>query len=230
MLLLLLLVVPLLIYQISVGIDRERENAYKRAQEARKQEKEERLFTEEELKDDLDPKQIPISMMLAQMAALFLRDKQVAYVQYYVSNLMTIGFSHEEASKLFLFDCRVVRRWNKRYLTEPNFTRCWFFNLQQKFFTAYPSTKEDILKERFFTISELCKLIDEAEWHFWNSHEREMPPEIWQEICDWRLKGPGGEFAIRYFEMVAKETGIPVERITKYGSSEGSFLSFFRWM
>lgn len=182
------------------------------------------------IKRNLKVEEIPVQMMLSQMPALFARDGEGAYRDCYVGSLMKLGIPKKEAVKLFRFEGEVIRRWNKQYLTDPKFVKSWFFGLRQKFFTAYPSAKEDVLRERFFTVSELCKLIDEAEWHFWNSHERGLSPEVWQEICDWRLDGPGGEFAIRYFETISKETGVPMEHLAKYSNREGSQVNIFKWM
>lgn len=188
------------------------------------------MFFLRKAKHNLKPEEIPMQMMLSQMPALFARDGKDAYRDHYIGSLMKLGISKREAVELFRFESEVIRRWNKQYLTEPNFVRSWFFGLRQKFFTAYPSAKDDILKERFLTVGELCKLIDEAEWHFWNNHERGLSPEVWQEICDWRLNDSGGEFAIHYFEMISKETGVPMERLAKYSNREGSLLSIFKWL
>ena len=130
---------------------------------------------------------------------------------------------------MFDFECEVIRKFHKQYLLHPRFTGMWFFGLQQPFFQQYPKTKEDILKERYLTVSELCKIIDEAEWHFWNSHEKELPDDVWGEICEWRLQGPGAEFAIRYFKMIEKETGIPEESIAKLSSEQGNHLNLYKW-
>ena len=101
--------------------------------------------------------------------------------------------------------------------------------LRQPFFLNYPKKKEDILKERFFTISELCKLIDEAEWHFWNSREKSSVPGVFEEITAWRLGGDGGNFTIKYCESISQETGIPMDLFSKYVNREGRYLSKYKW-
>ena len=123
----------------------------------------------------------------------------------------------------------MIRKFNKQYLLNPAFTKMWFFGLCQPFFFQYSKTKEDVLKEHFLTVSELCKLIDEAEWHFWNSHEKELPEGVWEEISSWRLRGAGGKSAIAYFEMIAKETGISMERFAPLSSEQGRHLNQYRW-
>ena len=85
------------------------------------------------------------------------------------------------------------------------------------------------MKERSLTISELCKIIDEAEWHFWNSHENRVPDSVWTEICEWRLKGPGAEFAIGYFKMIAEATGISMNSLASLSSEQGSHLNRYKW-
>lgn len=78
-------------------------------------------------------------------------------------------------------------------------------------------------------MSELCKIIDEAEWHYWNSHELPLSPEVWQEIEQWRRKGEGGDFAESYLEMIADVTGIPIEKILALCSNQGRHLSMYKW-
>lgn len=44
-----------------------------------------------------------------------------------------------------------------------------------------------------------------------------------------QMKGPGAEFAIRYFEMIEKATGIPGEMLAKLSSEQGRHLSRYKW-
>ncbi|MGN0299095.1 MAG: hypothetical protein ACI4C1_07960 [Lachnospiraceae bacterium] len=168
-------------------------------------------------------------LMTSQLPALYLQENNTVYRDNYVWRLESIGFKKKDAEKMFDFECEVIRKFHKQYLLQPQFSKMWFFGLNQPFFQQYPKTKEDILKERYLTVSELCKIIDEAEWHFWNSHERELSDGVWQEICEWRLKGSGAKFAIQYFEMIGKATGIPEESIAKLSSEQGNHLSQYKW-
>ncbi|MBQ3376170.1 MAG: hypothetical protein IJG49_07145 [Erysipelotrichaceae bacterium] len=169
------------------------------------------------------------NLMLSQYAAFYAYQGSEAHRKRYIVKLLRLGFNENEAEKLLNFETDILKRFNKNYLLHPNFTQMWFFGLSQPFFLKYPKEKGDILKEHFLTLSELCKIVDEAEWHFWNSHEREMPDEVWSEIYTWRLNGPGGEFAVKYFTMVAEVTGIPTEKIAAYSSNEGKHLSDYKW-
>lgn len=123
------------------------------------------------------------SLMTSQFVALSLyassEKESAGYHEQYIERLRRIGIDHSEAEKFFVFESDVIKKYNKQYLIDPNFTKNWFFGLQNKFFQSYPQEKDDILKERFLTMSELCKIIDEAEWHVWNSHENSLPEEVW---------------------------------------------------
>ena len=168
-------------------------------------------------------------LMTSQFPALYLKDNNQAYRDIYIRQLKKIGFNQKNAEKMFEFECDIIRRHGKQYLQHPQFTELWFFGLRQPFFLQYPKTKEDILKEKYLTMSEICKIVDEAEWHFWNSHEKNLSDEVWAEIYAWHLKGPGAEFATTYFEMIEKETGIPSENISALCSLQGEHLSRYKW-
>ena len=167
--------------------------------------------------------------MLSQLAALYDRTEREQYRSRYCEELGRLGFSREQAERLLAVERSIIRRFNKTYLLSPEFTQSWFMGLQQPFFLNYPKTQEDVLKERFFTLSELSKFIDEAEWLFWNAHEEDMDDDVFAEIDAWRLRGQGGEFGIRYCESIAEETGIPVKLFGRYISHEGAHLSRFKW-
>ena len=168
-------------------------------------------------------------LMTSQFPALYLKENNQAYRDIYIRQLMRIGFNQKNAEKMFEFECDIIRRHGKQHLQHPQFTELWFFGLRQPFFLQYPKTKEDILKEKYLTMSEICKIVDEAEWHFWNSHEKNLSDEVWAEIYAWHLKGPGAEFATTYFEMIEKETGIPSENISALCGLQGEHLSRYKW-
>ena len=168
-------------------------------------------------------------LMTSQFPAFYLKENNLAYRDIYMRQLMRIGFNQKNAEKMFEFECDIIRRHEKQYLQHPRFTELWFFGLRQPFFLQYPKTKEGILKEKYLTMSEICKIVDEAEWHFWNSHERNLSDEVWSEIYAWHLKGPGAEFATTYFEMIEKETGIPRENISALCRLQGEHLSRYKW-
>ena len=167
--------------------------------------------------------------MTSQLPALYLKSKDESYHELYIQQLGKIGFSTENAGKMFDFECDVIRKYGKEELLQPTYAQSWMFDLKQPIFTQYPEMKEDLLKEMYFTMSELCKLIDEAEWHFWNSHENVPSNAVWREIAAWRLKGAGGQFAAQYFSAMEEKTGIPAENIGQLCALQGRDLCKKKW-
>ena len=168
-------------------------------------------------------------LMISQYAAFYVYQNSESHKNQYINKLISLGYNNKEAESLLNFECGILRKFNKQYLLQEDFTQNWLFGLDKPFFEHYPKEKEDILKEHFLTLSELCKIVDEAEWHYWNSHERQMTDEVWAEICAYRLNGQGAEFAIEYFEMTAMKTGIPEEKIGRFTSNEGNHLNVYKW-
>lgn len=169
------------------------------------------------------------SLMTSQIAAMYVKNENRIIKDTYLKRLSNLGISKTDAEKIFEFDCNVIRKYNKTYLLMPDFIKSWFFGLNQPFFMHYPKTQEDVLKEEFLTISELCKIVDEAEWHFWNSHEKNLSEEVWEEIFAWHLKGQGGVFAEKYLDMIEEKTGVQAENLGKIVGEQGRLLSKFKW-
>lgn len=169
------------------------------------------------------------NLMTSQLAALYLVENKNAYKEMYIKRLLKLDINEKDIEKLFEFECGVIKTFNKKYLLDPQFTQMWFFGLDKPFFQQYPNKKDEILKECFLTISEICKIIDEAEWHYWNSHERELSDAVWNEIFEWHLNGAGGEFAFQYFDMIEEKIGVSSESLMKLVSDQGSHLSKYKW-
>lgn len=169
------------------------------------------------------------SLMTSQLAAFYALEGSKAHKDAYIEKLKSMGFSKREANAMLDFEVSAIKRFDKRYLLDPNFTKAWFFGLQQPFFLHYPKTQEEIFKECYLTVSELAKLIDEAEWHFWNSHEKNLSDEVWAEIVAWRFGGKGAEFAIKYFELISMMAGVPSKALAAYNSNEGGHLNRYKW-
>lgn len=167
--------------------------------------------------------------MLSQLAAKAELNGSSADGEKYILELKALGFSDEQAKKLLQEERNIIKRFTKKYLLDSGFDKAWFMGLQQPFFLTYPKTMEDIKKERFFTISEIVKFIDEAEWHFWNSTGKDLSQEVFEEINTWRRRGKGGAFGIQYCEAISRETGIPIELFSKYFSHEANHLNKYKW-
>lgn len=168
-------------------------------------------------------------LMTSQFPAMYVNDGEKTHREIYLARLAALGIPREHGEKLFRFECDVVARHGKSDLLDPRFPKQWMFNLKQPLFYPHPMSQESVLKEKYLTVSELAKIVDEAEWHFWNSHEQNLPEGIWAEIVRWRRKGSGMDFAIRYFEMISRETGVSMEELMALNGEQGIHLCRYKW-
>lgn len=168
-------------------------------------------------------------LMISQYPALYLYDNLQTAKTECIGILKTLGFTDIQANQLFEFEHNILKRYKRVQLTDPNFAEMWVFDLKQPlFFNCYPSTAEELIEEKFFTISELCKILDEAEWHFMNNHE-EVSDDVFADIFRWRLRGNGIRFAVEYYTMISNELGLPMELIQKVHNREGLVLDQLKW-
>lgn len=169
-------------------------------------------------------------LMICQYAAYYAKDNQVEYKKAYIDRLCAIGIKPDDAEKLFDFEYNVCLNHDKQYLLNDNFTEMWLMDLSKPFLNDLWDKKDYIRDSHFLTIGELCKLIDEAEWHFYNSHEKEISNVVWAEIYEWRRKGHGGKFTVEeYLPMVSKTTGVSMDVLQKIVNYYGSFLNIHKW-
>ena len=179
---------------------------------------------------NLKPKSNPNKpYMISQYPALYLYEHSKKAKKDGIAALKELGFSDSQAEKFFDYECGILEKYRKTYLADPDFVSMWAFNLNKPIFSSYPSTKEELKKEHFITVSELSMIIDEAEWHFWNSHEKNLSNEVWGDICRWRMQGAGGNFAVEYYMMIAEELGLPIELMQNISNRDGGLLKEYKW-
>lgn len=168
-------------------------------------------------------------LMISQYPALYIYEKSDIARADCIGILRKLGFNRKQATAYFDFECGILSRYQKTFLTDPDYVKMWVFDLDTPVFTGYPSTEEEIRKEKYLTISEMSMIIDEAEWHFWNSHEKELSAEVWGEICRWRFGADGARIAVEYYIMIAKELGLPIKLMENLSNREGGLLNKYKW-
>ena len=170
------------------------------------------------------------NLMIVQLAAYYTAYGDEIYKKTYLEKTETLGIPKTEAVNIFNFECDVCKKYNKEYLLNPDFVKVWFMDLQQPFFLNYPKTQDEVCKEFFFTIGEVSKFLDEAEWHYWNSHERELTDEVWEEIFSWRLQGKGGMYVVdTYLPAICEKYSVSMDSFSKLVNHYGTFLSRYKW-
>ena len=73
----------------------------------------------------------------------------------------------------------------------------------------------------------MIKLSDEAEWHFWNSHEKDLPDDVWEEIYE--LSNKNRKLSLPFFIYMTKQLGWTGDEVNRYSFNEQGMLDYYRW-
>ena len=84
------------------------------------------------------------------------------------------------------------------------------------------------VQHQSFLCSQIVKMWDEAEWHYWNSHERDLPEDVWAEIYAISRYG-GGELFIGYLKMVSEKSHVSMAKVQKYSMAEQNLIFKYKW-
>lgn len=164
-------------------------------------------------------------LMTAQLIALYKKDFDKKYMDEYIRRLVSIGFGEEEATNLFIFESMIMKHDSITMLQSPDYLCGYYFGLQSPFLTH----KHDYYVEhQMFTVSEVTKIWDEAEWHFYNSHEKEMPDSVWHEIYTLSRKG-GAKLIQDTLRSIADHSSTDFDKIIKYSVCEQNMLFKYKW-
>jgi hypothetical protein len=68
---------------------------------------------------------------------------------------------------------------------------------------------------------------DEAEWHFWNSHEKDLSEEVWGEI--FALSDKNRKLFIPFAMNLVNNLGWSVKQVNAFSFNEQGMLDYYRW-
>lgn len=164
-------------------------------------------------------------LMTGQLVARFKQTHDQSYHDEYRRRLQFVGFEENEAESLFMFELMILKNDSIEPLASDDYLRSFIFDLQH---VAVPHEKEYYVLHQTFLVSQIVKIWDEAEWHYWNSHERDLPDDVWEEIYTISRYG-GGELFIKYLKMVAEKSHVPMSKVQKYSMAEQDMIFKYKW-
>ena len=164
-------------------------------------------------------------LMTGQLIALYKKDHEQKYMDEYIRRLVHIGFSKDEAFNLFTNESLNMKHDSIELLQSPTYLTDFYFSLKEK---LLPFDKDYYVEHRFFTVTEITKIWDEAEWHYHNSHEEEMPNGVWTEIYKISRYG-GGELLIESLKAIAESSHTDINKIQNYSAREQDMLFKYKW-
>ncbi len=117
--------------------------------------------------------------MTGQLIALYKQTHRQEYQIEYMARLLKIGFSEAEAARLFFLELMIIKHFTVPVLAADDYLDSAYFDLQN---VRFPESNDYYISHQTFTVSEIVKIWDEAEWHCHYSHEKELSAPVWQEI------------------------------------------------
>lgn len=164
-------------------------------------------------------------LMTGQLIALYKKEHEQKYMDEYIRRLVHIGFNENEALNLFTNESMNMKHDSIALLQSPTYLNDFYFSLKEK---LLPLDKDYYVKHRSFTVTEITKIWDEAEWHYYYSHEKEMPDSVWAEIFIISRHG-GAKLLVESLEAIAESSHIDFDKILNYSAREQDMLFKYKW-
>lgn len=165
------------------------------------------------------------SLMTGQLVARFKQTHDQAYHDEYRRRLMFVGFEENEAESLFMLELMILKHDSIEPLASDEYLTSGIFSLQH---VALQLDKDYYIEHQMFLVSQIVKIWDEAEWHYWNSHERDLPNDVWAEIYTISRYG-GGKLFIEYLQMIAEKSHVPMAKVQQYSMAEQNMIFKYKW-
>ena len=164
-------------------------------------------------------------LLTGQLAAYYKASGEEQFRKEYLRRLKYLGFSRKQAEDMFEYELSVISDVSAGLLTDDNYVESDYFDMKSK---LLESPYESYIEHKMFTVSEITKICDEAEWHHANDDTSGIPDDVVYE-CE-RLGSYGEEgLYVRYLRSVSMNTGIPFELIQQYSVAEQDLLFYCKW-
>ena len=170
-------------------------------------------------------KLLPLNkLMTSQLAALWLETKDRRYQDEFFRRIRMCGVSEDTVKRWFAFETEILERCPRPEMCSESFVSMPLLTLREKFLPREISW----YAEHFdYPLSYVIRLSDEAEWHFWNSHEKNLPENVWTEIFE--LSDRSRKLFLPLAQYMVDRMGWSVEAVNKYSYNEQGMLDILRW-
>lgn len=125
---------------------------------------------------------------------------------------------------MFAFELMILKHDHIEPLASRNYLTSNCFDLRHPLLTQGDGWYVD---HQSLLCSEITKIVDEASWHYWNSHERrDLSEEAWDEI--YRLSQERG-LLVDYLTMMAEKSSVGLEKVAAYSVAEQKLIMAYKW-
>lgn len=163
--------------------------------------------------------------MTGQLVARYKATRDRHLRDEYLRRLQLLGFDEAEATSLFTLELTMLKGSSAAALSDPGYLQSGCFDLQN---VLLAEDEAYYVEHQSFLVSEIVKIWDEAEWHYWYSRGREMPQPVWAEIFALSRYG-GGQLLVDYLTSVSEHAEVPLEKVQAYAAAEQQLLFAYKW-
>ena len=121
------------------------------------------------------------NLLTSQLVACHIQKKDNTYKAEYYRRLHICGLQRDDIIQaIFDYEAGIIRAQGRiEMLANKDYIYAWFFSLSEP---AFDKPISEYVGKNYFSPSEAIKLFDEADWHFANSHEKQLSDAVWNEI------------------------------------------------
>ncbi len=164
------------------------------------------------------------TLLTSQLTALWLKTNDEKYRKEFFRRIKMCGVTDETAQKWLDFETGILRRCPRPEMCSDDFIRKPLFSMEEKFLP------EDIgyYESHFdYPLSYVIRISDEAEWHFRNSHEKDLPDPVRAEIYD--LSDQNRKLFVPLAIHMTEALGWDFRSVNVYSFNEQGMLDLIRW-
>ena len=165
------------------------------------------------------------AMMSGTLVAKYKQSRDKDYSKEYVRRLVSIGFTEAEANNLFMFELMIHKSIRADRLADSYFIFKDILSPDLKELTA---SDEWYVEHQLFTISELVKIWDEAEY-MWQTNRESLKDEALRNRVYSLTRYGGANLFISYLEMVSEKAHTDMELLKKYAKAEQDLLYLYHY-
>ena len=163
-------------------------------------------------------------LMTSQLVALWLDSDNAAYRDEYLRRIMMCGVDMKKAEEMLSFESEILNNHPRPEMLRDDFIALPLFSLVK---TTLEHPVEYYQTNYDYPLSYVVKLSDEAEWHFWNSHEKNLSDDVWSEI--FLLSDKNKKLFIPIGMHLVDDMKWSYDNVNKFSYHEQGMLDLYRW-
>lgn len=162
--------------------------------------------------------------MTSQLVALWISTGDERFRSEYLRRLAICGLDQQTAEDMLKYERSILEKYPRPEMLDRKFIFRPLFDLSRCLLPQHYSYYETHFE---YPLSYIVKASDEAEWHFWNSHEKDLSNGVWEEI--YALSDKNMKFFGPFAMDLVNNHGWTVGNVNEFSRNEQGMLNIKRW-